>query len=141
LSYAKYLMSVHLGRVMLRDETVDHVNGDKLDDRLENFQILSAKANREKYVADNPAELVHLTCKKCGLAFVRSKSHAYKHTHLGKPSYCSRSCSGNVNMGSYKSLSDTVVAEIKRLHASGVATSGIALALGVSGNTIRKYRV
>lgn len=39
---ARVLMEEHLGRDLERWEHVHHINGDKLDDRLENLQVLTA---------------------------------------------------------------------------------------------------
>ena len=47
-SYARYLMAVSLKRYLLDTETVDHINEDKTDDRLENLQILSRVENIKK---------------------------------------------------------------------------------------------
>jgi hypothetical protein len=35
LNYSRYLMEMHLGRRLSPDEDVHHVNGDKMDDRIE----------------------------------------------------------------------------------------------------------
>jgi hypothetical protein len=48
ISYARYLMSVHLGRKLTKIETVDHIDGDTLNDSLENLQILSNEDNIKK---------------------------------------------------------------------------------------------
>ena len=43
--YARYLLSVKLGRFLTKDETVDHIDGDKTNDNLDNLQILSSSEN------------------------------------------------------------------------------------------------
>jgi hypothetical protein len=48
-SYARYLMSTYLKRYLLDTETVDHINEDKTDDRIENLQILSSTDNIKKH--------------------------------------------------------------------------------------------
>lgn len=48
-TYARYLMNCHLwkteGRILKEDEEVDHVNGNALDDRLDNYEIVSRAEN------------------------------------------------------------------------------------------------
>lgn len=48
-NYARYLMNCHLwkteGRILTEDEEVDHVNGNALDDRLDNLEIVSREEN------------------------------------------------------------------------------------------------
>lgn len=49
MAYARYLMSVKLGRFLSKDETVDHIDENKLNDKIENLQILSREENFNKY--------------------------------------------------------------------------------------------
>lgn len=77
MSYARYLMSVQLGRLLTEDEHVDHINDDKSDDRLENFQILTQKENREKFTKSNPATLLSFVCPICSCEFKLSKQRAW----------------------------------------------------------------
>lgn len=56
ISYPKALMEVHLGRVLIYpDETVDHINNDPMDNRIENLQILSRSENAKKQHRDGLA--------------------------------------------------------------------------------------
>lgn len=48
VSYARYLMSVHLKRFLTSQEEVDHVDNDKTNDNITNLQILTKEQNREK---------------------------------------------------------------------------------------------
>lgn len=89
VSYARYLMSVHLGRYLNLSEHVDHINSDKSDDRIENFQILSPGENMMK--ERETAKMVKLICYFCGIEFTRLRKHT---THKPKNNnvYCSRKC-------------------------------------------------
>lgn len=90
ISYARYLMSVHLGRKLKKIETVDHINGDKLNDSLENLQILSNEDNIKKSARGKT--MATLKCPVCLNLFTKEK----RQTHLvkgGNPTCCSRNCS------------------------------------------------
>ena len=76
ISYPKFLMQNLIGRDLAEDETIDHINGDFTDDRIENLQILSRIDNTKKYwfdSQDKKAKYVELTCSKvkCGKLFLR----------------------------------------------------------------------
>ena len=49
-SYARYLMSVKLGRFLDKNEVVDHIDNDRTNDVIENLQILTEKDNIDKYL-------------------------------------------------------------------------------------------
>jgi len=49
-------MEVHLGRYLTTVETVDHINNNQRDDRIENLQLLS--------LADNIKKCIQPTCHR-----------------------------------------------------------------------------
>lgn len=57
MTYARWLMTQHLGRALFPDEQVDHINEDSLDDRIENLQILTRSANTTKSNKSKPSPL------------------------------------------------------------------------------------
>jgi hypothetical protein len=84
-------MEQHLGRKLLPDEHVDHINNDKTDDRIENYQILSP--------ADNLRKSLFLgykvfSCPLCGeffellISVYNSRQSKLNSSDL----YCSKSC-------------------------------------------------
>lgn len=104
ISYPRFLMQNAIGRPLDKDETVDHINGDFTDDRLENLQILSRSDNAKKYLDDFPnrkAKYLELTCSnpKCGKLFLRDERVSRRalniNVHKGY-CFCSRHCSGIV---------------------------------------------
>lgn len=70
-SYARYLMEVKLGKVLPKDIEVDHINGDRSDDRMENLQLITPEENKFKsvYTGENRTSMaleVDIKCKHCG---------------------------------------------------------------------------
>lgn len=88
ISYARYLMSVHLGRKLEKEEHVDHINNDKLDDRIENFQLLTVSENSRKSCALRRAKIVDITCRICGKIF----SFDMRNIKFRPNPTCSRKC-------------------------------------------------
>ena len=65
----RLLMQQKIGRLLKREEVVDHINGDRLDNRIENLQILSPIEHNKKhyvYKGDN------IWCKLCNKGFRKS---------------------------------------------------------------------
>jgi HNH endonuclease len=97
MSYARYLMSLHIGRELADDEEVDHVDDDCLNDAIDNLQILTPEQNREKQNRLRlERSLVTLTCPECHNEFTRPRQN----TNLRPggppgPSCCSHSCSAS----------------------------------------------
>ncbi len=87
VSYARYLMSVKLGRYLSRQEHVDHIDNDKTNDVLENLQILTPKENSRKQ-GRSVAVFYECICPACGGDFKLPANQAYNKFF---PT-CSRSC-------------------------------------------------
>lgn len=90
MSYARYLMSLHIGRELTEGEEVDHLDDDCMNDAIENLQVLTPEQNREKRNRLLRARSwVDVTCPECGNGFARRRSYLRR---TPVPS-CSRSCS------------------------------------------------
>ena len=107
VSYARYLMSIHLGRFLTNDEHVDHIDNNKTNDVIENLQILSQIENSRKQsaFAFGGKKMVQLKCPFCKSIFERK----YGNTQLVpcnkyKISCCSKTCSNCFN--SYRNKFD-----------------------------------
>ena len=88
LSYAKYLYTSFYEVEIDKDCHIDHINGDKTDDRIENLQIISAKYNVQKDHIKK--QMVILTCPVCGKEFLFEKRNLSTHHNP----CCSRKCGG-----------------------------------------------
>lgn len=94
--YARYLVSVKLGRFLTSDEQVDHIDGDKTNDDLDNLQVLSLEENVRK---SNKLPDVTLVCPICQVVFTRTRSQLRGKLSkaLAGNLCCSRSCGGRMS--------------------------------------------
>lgn len=92
-SYARYLMSNHLGRILEDWEEVDHIDNDALNDDVANFQILTRPQNTAKRIATQTRKMIKLACPQCEIVFTK-EYHQTHWTKGGRPTCCSRSCAG-----------------------------------------------
>ena len=97
-SYPRYLMEQYLGRQLEEHETVDHINEDFTDDRLENLQLLSRAENIHKNheATGHKTKYLDFICPVCNKEFKREERN-YNHNQLNNKKagpFCSRSCAG-----------------------------------------------
>lgn len=88
MAYARYLMCVKESRWLEIAEQVDHIDDDRLNDSLDNLQVLTPSANTSK---NRVVTMVTLVCPGCMREFTRER----RRTHLskgGSPSCCSHKC-------------------------------------------------
>lgn len=79
ISWPKVLMELHLNRRLLTNETVDHINENYTDDRIENLQLLSREENARKSALISR----YVNCPCCKKAF---------HQYRKEQKFCSDSC-------------------------------------------------
>jgi hypothetical protein len=88
MSYSKYIYTSFYKCDIPKGDEVDHINGDKMDDRIENLQIISCRYNRIK--DHSTREMVLLECPVCHEKFLFNKRNL-----PFKPNpCCSRRCGG-----------------------------------------------
>ena len=84
-----------LGRSLKNDEIVHHINGDPLDNRLENLKVFTQSEHFKEHRKNDKRTFIELACCYCGTTFIRDKSiHNGKLRHGYKKVYCSRRCMG-----------------------------------------------
>ena len=95
MSYPKYLMEIYLERYLEKDETVDHIDGNPLNNELSNLRVL----NRQEHCSNDCIRnnSITVTCTYCGKTFeiegTKINSRNRRDRHLSGY-FCSRECSG-----------------------------------------------
>lgn len=106
VSYPKYLLEQKLGRVLLPDETCDHIDGDFTNNSLDNLQVLSRGDNAAKAMALRPAEKAYFVCPECHKSFYKSmrdvRGNQIKKKKAGP--FCSKSCAGKYSQSQMKTF-------------------------------------
>ncbi|MCQ2754454.1 MAG: HNH endonuclease [bacterium] len=88
MSYAKYLFtSFHCCDINQGDE-IDHINNDKMDDRIENLQVISKGNNIRKSHVNK--KMIERECPICHKTFQFPLSNLKSHPNP----CCSRKCGG-----------------------------------------------
>ena len=89
MSYAKYLYtSTYCEDIDGSEYHIDHINGDKMDDRIENLQKITGKYNRAKDHASR--DMILRVCPVCGTEFLFPLKNLPSHPNP----CCSRKCGG-----------------------------------------------
>lgn len=93
-SYARYLYQTYHQTILSNTEFVDHIDGDKTHDKIDNYQILTKSQNSKKAVKQlglNSSPNITFKCVWCETIFKKTSREA----HNKRKSYsCSRECSG-----------------------------------------------
>ena len=88
MSYEKYLYTSHYKEDVDSSYHIDHINGNKLDDRIENLQKITGKYNRVKDHACR--DMILRVCPVCGNEFLFPSRNLSSHPNP----CCSRKCGG-----------------------------------------------
>lgn len=88
MSYAKYLYTSHYKCDVFKGDQVDHINGNKMDDRIENLQVISSRYNSSKN--HSVRVMVELECPVCKEKFLFPE----RNLPFKNDPCCSRKCGG-----------------------------------------------
>ena len=159
-SYARYLYTVHLGEMIPDHLEVDHINNNPFDDRIDNFQLLSPKENKDKFIEFNSKTIIKrrkiyierlskkmqkkltydvktarvlIECTVCKKKHLVNYGSFRRRVNVEKRTdfYCSTEC--------YAKPSDEVIEQITELVRQGVPGAIIAKRLKVGYDTVLKY--
>lgn len=89
----RFLMEKKLGRLLISGEVVHHIDGDRLNNDLENLELHTRSEHTALH--NGPAEKLDLICPTCGKAFTRFLSDIRFWRRRGRQRFfCSKRCSG-----------------------------------------------
>lgn len=87
ISFARYIMSCKLKKILDKGIEVDHIDNDKTNDTSNNLQLLTKSDNIKK--SSKPATLNTFVCPICNKIFELTKQRSHR-----KNPCCSRKCGG-----------------------------------------------
>lgn len=145
IAYARYLMSVHLGRYLSEDEHVDHKDEDKANDVIENLQILTPAENIKKNAAHRnkgKTLVLIMDCPVCKESFARAAFKVRYALNQGSKITCSKKCRGLL---SKPPIQKSIITSeqhqiIVTMRKDGKSDYYIRDVLGVSRTTVLKHR-
>lgn len=94
--YHRIIMENHIGRILNPNEVVHHIDGNKLNNNIENLQLLDSREHNKLHSASRGRKFVILKCPQCGCLFNRGFNSSF-YFKKAKASFCSRKCSGLFN--------------------------------------------
>ncbi len=119
--YHRVVLENHLGRILNPDEVVHHKDEDKLNNSIENLEILTSSFHTRAHNIQKGRSWVDLKCPNCGVFFDRpaNKSFIYK---KGKWSCCSAKCRGKFS---------------RKIQLFGLTAE---VEIAISENIVRRYK-
>lgn len=142
ISYARYLLSVQLGRFLTENEEADHIDQDRTNDSLENLQVLTVDEHKAKTKKESSGlSTIDCICSFCSVSFTRRAAHV-----RGEQTFCSHSCSAKYSrasgkwLGRIKQTTPELLEQIIKLRAEGLSDYKISDIIGISRSIIQRER-
>lgn len=156
--YARYLYSVSIGSMLPDDLSVDHIDGNKFNDTVENLQSMPIGDNIRKHIKNNRGQKaesllpckeiwenwsgaecvkkikiieIRKNCKECERSF---------HSREKDQVFCSKSCRAvNQNKTATKVNHDRLKETLDKVTSRKISWLEAGRILGVSDNSVRKW--
>lgn len=92
------VMEAHLGRRLRRDEVVHHKDENKLNNVIDNLEVMSPSEHASHHAL--LPELMSVTCPQCNEEFVKLAREERARIKKGRSGpYCGKSCAGKSSRG------------------------------------------
>lgn len=89
----RYVMAQHLGRELLKNEVVHHIDGNKQNNSITNLQVLKRSAHSRMHQDSKHRCMVELECAYCKTMFKREKRNVDSKIFKGQHNfYCNKLC-------------------------------------------------
>ncbi len=94
----RVIVENNIGRLLLSNEVVHHINGKYKDNRIENLQVMTNSEHTKLHGKQILRKWVQLKCPICGGVFERKHSKTHLSKHNSTTTCCSRLCGGKMSM-------------------------------------------